>query len=104
MTWAQAKIFGANIAKLKRTSKAALALANWQKRRQKGGINQFPYKHMEFQAEKGLESTKDLDPCRLSLRPEEHGFSCRTTFVSNAKTESILGGIHNIRGLRIAVK
>ena len=57
-------------------------------------LNQFPHKLKEFQKERGRESTKDLDPCRLSLRPEGHDFSCRTTFVSNAKTESILGGIH----------
>ena len=57
-------------------------------------LNQIPHKHKEFQTEKGHESTKDLDPCRLSLRPEGHGFSCGTTFVSNAKRESTLGGIH----------
>ena len=49
---------------------------------------------MEFQTEKGRESTKDLDPCRFSLRPEGHGFSSKTTFVSNAKTESVFVGIH----------
>ena len=57
-------------------------------------LNQFPHKHMEFQTEKGRESTKDLDPCRFSLRPEGHCFSSKTTFVSNAKTESIFVGIH----------
>ena len=37
---------------------------------------------------------KDQDPCRLSLRPEGRGFSSKTRFVSNAKTESILDTIH----------
>ena len=37
---------------------------------------------------------KDVDQCRLSLRPEGHGFSFRTIFVRYAKTESMLGGIH----------
>ena len=64
-------------------------------------LNQFPHKHKEFQTEKGRESTKDLDPCRLSLRPEGHGFSCRTTFVSNAKTESIHTRFENSRQMNI---
>ena len=95
MTRAEAKIFDANIAKLKRTSKAGLWLIG-KKDAKKVALNQFAHRHKEFQTEKGRESTctKDLDPCRLSLRPEGHGFRCKTTFVSNAKTKSILGGIH----------
>ena len=58
MTWAQAKIFDANMAKLKRTSKAALALAIIGKKdAKKVALNQFPHKHKEFQTEKGREST-----------------------------------------------
>ena len=94
MTWAQAKIFGANIAKLKRTSKTALALANWQKRRQKGGIKPVPSKKQGIPNGERSRKHKRSRSCRLSLRREGHGFSCRKTFVSNAKTESILGGIH----------
>ena len=93
MTRAEAKIFDANIAKLKRTSKAGLWLIG-KKDAKKVALNQFAHRHKEFQTEKGRESTKDQDPCRLSLRPEGHGFRCKTTFVSNAKTESMLGGIH----------
>ena len=103
LTWAQAEIFDANIAKLKRTSKVGLWLIG-KKDAKKVALNQFAHRHKEFQTEKGRESTKDQDPCRLSLRPEGHGFRRKTTFVSNAKAKSILGGIHIICGLRIAVK
>ena len=85
--------FDANIAKLKQTSRAALSLIG-KRRRQKGGIKPVPSQTQGIPTGERLRKHENLDPCRLSSRPEGHDFSCRKAFVSNAKTESILGGIH----------
>ena len=57
MTWAEAKIFDANIAKLKRTSKAALQLIG-KKDAKKVASNQFPHKQRNSKRRKVAKARK----------------------------------------------
>ena len=96
MTWAQAKIFYANIAKLKRTSKAALQLIDKKDAKKVSGIKPVPSQTQRIpngRRSRKHERSRSMSSL-VSLRPESHAFRFMTTFVSNAKTESILGGIH----------